>query len=517
MKQWMYRGIQAYTKPMMTRFQCALTEPDKAQHRVLANIVSGMSKTDYGKAHGIDSIERFKSHCPIVTYDELSPWMDQQRATEKQVIVPGKVKFYEKTSGSTGPQKYIPYTKALRSSFTHMFLLWCNNLVTQLPQLAQGKLYFSVSPNFDTERMTDQGVPVGLEDDADYLGGVWRKALSPFLHTDPAIGQIREPEAFKKQLAFSLIQCPQLSAVSVWNPTFMLVVMQWIEAHRDTVLAELGQQLCDQRRNALRADPIDWQTLWPKLALISCWADGNAAPMADKLQQQFPDIYVQGKGLLATEAPMTIPLVGIQGGVPLVEQTYFEFQNSAGELLNLNQLKPGERYEIIISQQAGLCRYRMGDEVEVVDYHFNTPTLGFVGRNNRTSDLVGEKLNESFVGQVIEQLPIKQHGFRALLATRQPQDGYVLLLDKEPENKQVLAAQLEAQLQQAYHYHHARALGQLSAATVMVIPDIENRLSSHRINNQKSLGDMKQNYLILENEAPGSMIDITQQQGMSLC
>ena len=506
MRPLLYHAIRAYARPMMARYQAALNQPEAAQNRLLSRIVCGIASTEYGKAHGINSIERFKRRCPIVTYDELSPWIDKQRATEQRVIVPDKVRFYEKTSGSSGPQKYIPYTNALRNSFTRMFLLWSHNLLLHVPRIAQGKLYFSVSPNFDSERTTGQGVPVGLADDADYLGGLWRAALSPFLHSDPSFGKINDPAVFIRSLALFLLRCEQLSAVSVWNPSFMLVLLQWLEANRASVLAELGPQLSPQRRAALQAAPINWPALWPRLALISCWTDANAAPLADKLKQHFPAVYVQGKGLLATEAAMTIPLVGVQGGAPLVEQTYFEFLTPAGELRTLAELKIGERYEIVISQQAGLCRYRMGDEVEVVDYYCNTPTLRFTGRNNRTSDLVGEKLNEAFVGQLIEQLPLETSGFRALLAIRQPRDGYVLVLDKAPARAAELAEQLEQQLQQAYHYRQARALGQLQAASVAVVADIGNRLAAHRLQNQNNLGDMKQHYLILEHEVPADLV-----------
>lgn len=517
MKQLLYRGLQAYTNPLAKRFYTALAEPQAVQERVLATLVSGISKTDYGLHHGIKTISDFKTKCPIITYEDIADWMNRQRESEKNVLVPGKVSFYEKTSGSTGPQKYIPYTKALRQSFTQMFLLWSNDLVKNVPELAKGKLYFSVSPNFDRERITEQGVPVGLDDDADYLGGLWRTLLSPFLHLDPGLGKITDPEAFKQALAFSLIQCEDLAAISVWNPSFLVVIMHWIESHRDVVYEQLGAVLNQRQISALQKDPIDWQQLWPKLALISCWADGNAEPMADKLKAQFPSIYVQGKGLLSTEAPMTIPLVGVNGGVPLVEQTYFEFLNDSGDLLTLDQLELGQRYEIVISQQAGLSRYRMGDEVEVVDRLMRTPTLKFIGRNNRTSDLVGEKLNEAFVGAVIKTLPLKNIGFRALMATRMPEDGYFLVLDQAPDHAAKVIEELEQGLQQAYHYRHARALGQLAQVGLVVIPDIENILSSYRIQRGKTLGDMKQNYLILEDEAPDSVQALMTQRGVQAC
>lgn len=51
--------------------------------------------------------------------------------------------------------------------------------------------------------------------------------------------------------------------------------------------------------------------LFPDLVVISCWEDDNSEALAKKLQKaSFPGVYVQPKGLLATEGIMTIPVEG---------------------------------------------------------------------------------------------------------------------------------------------------------------------------------------------------------------
>ncbi|MCG8671701.1 MAG: GH3 auxin-responsive promoter family protein [Pseudomonadales bacterium] len=501
MRRILYHGLKAYTGPMSKRFERALENPMSAQQLVLNEIVADLMQTEYGKHYEIKSAENFKQRLPLISYDDISDWMLKQREHENKALVASPVAFYEKTSGSSGPAKYIPYTEELRKSFTRMFLLWAHDLIANVPGLGNGKFYFSVSPNFDTERETELGVPVGLDDDAEYLGGAWRKLLTPFMHSDPRLGKIRDPEEFKQALSLSLLCCTDLETISIWNPSFLMLVTQWIEENRDLVLKLMSDTLQPFQIKALQQQPIDWSSIWPKLKLISCWADANAQPLAEKLAKQFPNVYIQGKGLLATEAPMTIPMVGVKGGVPLVSETYFEFLDEQQNVLTIDELEQGKRYEIVISQKGGLCRYRMGDEVEVVGKKNNTPTLNFVGRNNRTSDLVGEKLNEGFVRDVVESLPVQECGFRSLMAVRRPQDGYVLVLDKQPTNEQALAQQLENALQQAYHYRHARALGQLNSARVAVVPEVENIVSHQAIENGKTLGDMKQNYLILSDDS----------------
>ena len=510
MKSLALSGLKLVTNPMAKRFSAALESPQQAQQIVLENIVQELAQTGYGRSLGISGLSDFRTKLPIVDYDDLRPWIAQQQNQENRALVADKVLFYEKTSGSSGPQKYIPYTRALQQSFTSMFLLWANNLIANVSGLGSGKLYFSISPNFDVERKTEQGVPIGLENDAEYLGSIWRRLLNPFVHSDPKLALIREPQIFKQELALSLLGCQDLESISIWNPSFLIVLLNWIEANRELLIKTMGTSLSPQRRQALELSDIDWMTLWPKLKIISCWADGNAAPLAKRLVDIFPQVYVQGKGLLATEAPITIPMVGINGGVPLVSHTYLEFLADDGDLYGLSELEQGACYEVVISQRGGLYRYRMGDQVQVVGRIANTPTLKFVGRNNRTSDLVGEKLNESFVAQVIESLPLENIGYRTLFAVRAPADGYVLLLDREPENVDRVQRLLEHKLQQAYHYRHARALGQLMPAQVAIRPEADTIVSRITVEKGKRLGDQKQNYLMLHDEAIQNELNLNQ-------
>src|SRR5207253_1141539 len=71
------------------------------------------------------------------------------------------------------------------------------------------------------------------------------------------------------------------------------------------------------RLRLLRADPIPWDQLWPALKLLSCWTDGSSGLFVDSLSRRFPGVLLQGKGLLATEAPITIPLIYAPAPVPL--------------------------------------------------------------------------------------------------------------------------------------------------------------------------------------------------------
>ncbi len=496
MKRCFFQLARLYAWPQARQFIHATENPRESQARVLERIVRDLKLTEYGKHWDILSTMDFRRKLPIVSYDDLTEWIERQKRCESGVLVHGAVQFYEKTSGSTGPSKYIPYTRALRKSFSRMFLIWAHDVISGIPEMGQGKLYFSISPSFDVETSTESGVPIGLEDDADYLGEGLKHLLAPFLLMPEGISSIEDPERFKQAVCLALLRESSLESISIWNPSFLRVLLDWIRAHRDELIEELGEELNSERLAALQLEDIDWPGVWPDLKFISCWADANAKPLAKDLARLFPEVMVQGKGLLATEAPMTIPMLGVEGGVPLVDEVYFEFETASGKLLELHELEAGETYGMIISQKGGLVRYRMGDYVRVVSLFHQTPTLEFVGRGNTVSDLVGEKLSESFVRKALEELGLKETGFRCLMPLREPTEGYVLVLDKVAGETKELELRLEASLNEAFHYRHARQLGQLSPLKVVCEPAIESLMGDYYMRAGKRWGDMKSTCLL---------------------
>ena len=60
----------------------------------------------------------------------------------------------------------------------------------------------------------------------------------------------------------------------------------------------------------------------------------------------------------------------------------------------LNELKLGEKYEIVITNQAGLYRYKLGDVIKVVGNYNNCPEIEFLYRKNQVLNMVSEKTTE---------------------------------------------------------------------------------------------------------------------------
>lgn len=426
------------------RFEAALRDPEAAQARLRARLIDRARATAYGRGF------RRWEDVPVVDWEDIAPWVARQRAEEGPVLVPDRVVRYETTSGSTGAAKPIPYTRPLLRSFTRMLAVWAHDLLARGPAFRTGRLYFSVSPDLDGPRATARGVPEGAVDDRDYLAGPSGWLLRPFWRSPPGVAAIRDPETFRRTVATFLAHEERLEVISVWSPSFLRVLLDWMVAHR----AELP-----------RAEAVgDWPRYWPELKLVSCWDRAGAAGPAEALRRAFPGVRVQGKGLLATEAPLTVPLIG-RGDAPLVDEVVIELEDERG-VRPLVDAEPGGVYRLVVSQAAGLLRYRLGDEVRVDGRVEATPSFHLVGRGE-VVDLVGEKLHERFVADALAGVGMPA-GFVALVGAG---DRYRLVVERLDRPGPALAGAVDAALCAAHHYRLARRLGQLGPVEVVVDPD----------------------------------------------
>lgn len=441
---WLRPVVEAALTPAARRHAAAWADPAAAQDAARARIWEGLRETRYG--------ERFPSFAalPVVEWDQMAPYMARQQAGEAGVVTRDRVLFWEPTSGSGGAPKRVPYTAALRRCFSSMFAVWAHDVLTRGPRLRSGRIWFSVTPRFDAPERAGDGAPVGTADDRDYLDGPLRALVDPFWVAPRGLAAARDPEAWRRCVARTLCARRDLEGISVWSPTLLTVLLDWMEEHRDEL--PNGERIGD------------WPALWPDLRFVSCWDAGSAALPAQALRARLPGVLVQGKGLLATECPVTVPRIGHDDTTaPLVADVVIELLDHRGDLLPLVAGRAGEHYDVVVSQPAGLARYRLGDVVEVHGSFGACPGLRFLGRR-RTSDLVGEKLTEAAVAAALA-LAEAPPGC-ALIAAG---DHYRLEVDAASVPDQ-LAARVDAALQREHHYRLARQHGQLGVIEAVAHP-----------------------------------------------
>ncbi|MAH82819.1 MAG: hypothetical protein CMC21_06185 [Flavobacteriaceae bacterium] len=91
-----------------------INNPIRAQDKIFKSLINNAVKTRFGKDHDFSSIinyDDYKSSVSINDYEQIKPYVDQIIRGDKDVLWPGRPIYFAKTSGTTSGAKYIPITK----------------------------------------------------------------------------------------------------------------------------------------------------------------------------------------------------------------------------------------------------------------------------------------------------------------------------------------------------------------------------------------------------------------------
>jgi GH3 auxin-responsive promoter len=512
------------------RWKRATLDVSGTQSAVLKRILSENTDSEFGREHhfaDVNSVVLYQRAVPIRSYEEFQPYIERIADGRPQVLTAQRVLQFGLTSGSTQASKLIPYTKALVSEFQEGIDPWVYYLFRRFPRILLGKTYWSVTPIGERKSHTAGGIAIGFDDEQQYFSPLTRWVLNSIMAVPSWFAQLSDMEVFRYVTLRLLLQERLLSWVSVWNPSFLTLLLdplpEWfpqltgdIRQGTLSVASKIEPLLRDNilshcKSNPSRAQELErlraaWQgktptetdisgrtlyeAIWPKMRLISCWAHGNAALALPHLKAYFPRAAIQPKGLLATEAFISFPFSppiryankDDLSALSLLSQ-FFEFEEAdegAPAIKLAHELQAGRRYSVIVSSGGGLYRYRLNDLIEVADFYHQCPLIRFVGRQSKVVDICGEKLNEDLVRTTVASL-LEKHALHAafwMMAPEWPPQArpfYTLFIQFDAvatiDERQLgtIAQEIDKALQESYHYEYSRRLRQLDSCRLFVI------------------------------------------------
>lgn len=470
---------------------------EATQRELLARYLRQNAATEFGRQHEfsrLDSWESYADRVPVRTYDEYEPWILAISRGAGHVLTADRVRLLEPTSGSSGAEKWVPYTRTLQAELRRGVATWISGIFLARPAALGGRAYWSLTPQGRDRAAAETTVPVGFDDDSAYLGGLAAYLAKLTLATGPELKAISDRDRFWYQTLLQLVPCRDLRLVSVWHPSFLLLLLAHLRRNWDALRRDMRSQAL-VRGNALASmDPARPLTLWPQLQLISCWGDASASAYLDEIRAEFPGVAVQPKGLVATEAFATLPLGELR---PLaVRSHFFEFRDDDGGMHPAWSLCEGGSYSLVVTTGGGLYRYALRDRVEVTGYYGEIPSLRFVGKDDAIVDHFGEKLSEAFVATCMDSV-FARHGFAAgfamlALDPSGAEPGYRLYVEAQQDPPADLAGDLETALRQNPHYRLCVDLGQLAPlAVTRIAGGAYETYTSVLVDRGMRLGDIK--------------------------
>jgi hypothetical protein len=355
--------------------------PLQAQKLVLKKLIEALQKTKYGREHDIRfrsphiSESLFKTQIPIRTYDEIKPWILRAREGELDVLWPGEVSWFARTSGTTSDRsKILPVTKeSLKSNHykggRDLLAMFCDEKSTA--DLYTGKhLIIGGSSNLHPYR---SGSYTGD------LSAIIIKNLPFWVETrrtpDREITMIEDWEEKVELMAEKVID--QDVRILAGIPSWMLVVIR-------RVLEYSGKKSLIE--------------VWPNLQLYMHGGVGfepykeEFKKLINSDQLSYMETYNASEGFFSIQDSLERDdmLLLLNHGIYYEFLPYHDIDSEFPEALSLGDVELGEEYALVISTNAGLWRYLIGDVVRFTG--LSPYRIKVVGRVSSYINVVGEEL-----------------------------------------------------------------------------------------------------------------------------
>ena len=107
-------AARLFAQKIYKKTQAWANSPDETQKAVFLNLIQTAKQTQFGKDHHFDQIktyENFAKQVPVRDYEALKSYVDRVVKGEENILWKGKPLYFAKTSGTTSGAKYIPLTK----------------------------------------------------------------------------------------------------------------------------------------------------------------------------------------------------------------------------------------------------------------------------------------------------------------------------------------------------------------------------------------------------------------------
>lgn len=404
--------------------------------KLLLDILDKNSKSELGEKYRFNEIkssQQYKNIFPLTEYEYYEKYIERMAKGEENILTTSNIEYFSHTSGTTGKQKLIPTTKESKQAATKYMAILMNKFAYNE---FKGKWNYGkvlMLADIVMSNYTDTGIPI-CSATSGGLKGI--KNFIPYLYTSPIeVMEIEDKEsALYLHLLFALSENKlfNISGVFISN---VLDLFRILERDNKLLIRDIKRgtinksiKLNEKTRiklqkllspNVGRAEKLQNEfengfkgiarRIWPKLAYISTVTGANFSIYDDLLNYYTDNIPIYSPVYSASEATIGInPFVKEIKYVVIPDTVYYEFipisksGEKAPKTLTLNEVVEGEDYEVVVTNYAGLYRYRLGDVVRVIEFYENSPVIEFLYRKNQLLNMVSEKTNEDHITQAIK-------------------------------------------------------------------------------------------------------------------
>ncbi|MEQ8304215.1 MAG: GH3 auxin-responsive promoter family protein [Cyclobacteriaceae bacterium] len=341
-------------KKRMHQMELFMKYPNEVQEEVWKKLLSTARDTEFGRKYGFEDINtysEYKNRVPVSTYEEIFPYIDRTMRGEQNVLWPSEIKWFAKSSGTTNARsKFIPVsTEAIED---------CH--------FKGGKDMLSIYVNNypDTQVFSGKGVAVGGSHQVNEfdptstshygdVSAVIMQHLPPwaqFIRTpslDVALMNNWEEKIDKLAAETAKVNVTNIAGVPTWT---VLLIQRILELEKKSNILEVWPNLEVFFHGAVAFHP--YKNLFKSLI------------PSEKMQ--YWDTYNASEGFFGIQDRKDSDdlLLMLDYGV------FYEFipveklDDEYPETIGLSEVEIGKNYAMVISTNAGLWRYSIGDTIK---------------------------------------------------------------------------------------------------------------------------------------------------------
>lgn len=433
------------------------------QAEVLKSLLERASDTEYGRDHIFNmtrSYEEFAHNVPVNTYEELKGDIDRMRHGEKDILWPGVVKWYAKSSGTTNDKsKFIPVSD---EGLQNIHYQGGNDAVA---------MYLQNNPK---SRLFDgKSLILGGSHSSNYnVAGSLVGDLSAILieNINPIVNLVRVPDKRTALISDFEIKRDKIAQLCLKkNVTNISGVPSWMMSVLQRVMELSGKQHLEE--------------VWPNLEVF--FHGGIAFTPYRKAYEQlitspnmhYMETYNASEGFfgLQNDPEDKSMLLMLDYDVFYEFIPMEEFGKENPTVVPLEGVKVGINYAMLISTSCGLWRYLIGDTVRFTSR--NPFKFVITGRTKHFINAFGEELIIDNAEKGL-QYACKKHGAQVREYTAAPvfrdehtipHHQWVIEFSCPPDNVEAFADTLDAKLQELNSDYEAKRYKDINMVRLKIV------------------------------------------------
>ena len=437
-------------KKRMHQIELFIKYPLEVQQEWMISLLEDAAGSEFGEKHnfrGIKNYRQFQEQVPLQDYESLKPYIERMRRGEQNLLWNTDIKWFAKSSGTTDKSKFLPVSQESLDGCHYnagrdMITLHCyNNPETQLftgKNLALGGSFkedqFENHNSFhgDVSAIIIHNLPMW----ADF-----------FRAPEMSIALMDEWESKLEQMALSMMNENVTSLAGV--PSWMLVLLK---------------RILDKKQVTSIKD------IWPNLE-VYFHGGVSFAPYKDQFvnlfnndKVNFLQLYNASEGFFGIQDQLKSDelLLMLDYGI------FYEFielkdlsSGNLSKVINLEDVKTGLDYAMIITTNAGLWRYQLGDVIQFTGT--NPYRFKISGRTKQHINVFGEELMVNNADVAIATACEKTHASvkdytvaPVFMADNSGAHEWLIEFENEPNNFEFFTAVLDETLKKQNSDYEAK-------------------------------------------------------------